>query len=140
MITKRMSIEESITLIEAIMESITAATGKDLEIQAASGKDILIELPDNAGARKVKFIDSDSAEVGSIDSNGAIIASKVTAPIPYATSDTNGAPGATAIVAAFGAAASGKIGVYKDSHSDGKTYLCISDASGWKVVEGTAAA
>lgn len=55
-----------------IVESVTAATGVDLELNTVTGKDMVINLIDNAGARKVLILDSDAATVASIDSNGVI--------------------------------------------------------------------
>jgi len=50
----------------------TTAAGVDTNINSAAGQNIIIQMGDNAGANRVSFEDSDSAEVFSIDSNGAL--------------------------------------------------------------------
>ncbi len=126
-------------LTKLYTDEIEANTTKDLIIKNAAGKDMKVVFTDAAGARDFEFIGSDTVKKAAVASNGEATFSKITAPIPYDATNTSGAPGATAIVAAFGAAAPGKIGVYKDTGTSGKTYLCIADSAGWKVIEGTAA-
>jgi hypothetical protein len=50
----------------------TAPAATDTEIDAIAGQDIILMMGDAAGANKVSFVDSASAEVFAIDSNGVL--------------------------------------------------------------------
>jgi hypothetical protein len=55
-----------------------AGAGTDLSIYSATGQDIIIQMGDAAGANKVSFTDSTTAEVFAVDSNGALTFSGLT--------------------------------------------------------------
>lgn len=63
-----------LTAVQGVLNTINAATGQHLAINGVTGKDIKFKVTDNAGARKVIFLDSDDSEVATIDSNGVITA------------------------------------------------------------------
>jgi hypothetical protein len=63
-----------LTAVQGILNTINAATGQHLAINGVTGKDIKFKLTDNAGARKLILLDSDDAEVVTIDSNGVLTA------------------------------------------------------------------
>lgn len=125
-------------------DTVQAPAGEDLTIQGRTGKDIILKLPDAAGARKVIIKDSADETVGSIDSNGVFTASQFVGPVPYAHSDTDGAPTNAELISAFGAVATvgaGFRGVFKDDHAvTGKRYLIICDGAAYYTIEATAAA
>ena len=52
----------------------TSGAGVDTSITAPAGQDIILQMGDAAGANKVSFVDSASAEVFAVDSNGTIAA------------------------------------------------------------------
>jgi hypothetical protein len=58
---------------------ITPAAANDLSIDAATGQDVIMKLGDNAGANKFSVLDSDSAEVFAVDSNGGQTYTTITA-------------------------------------------------------------
>jgi hypothetical protein len=135
---------------------ITPATGEDLVLQGVTGKDIKLKLTDAAGSRKVEILDSSDNVVMSIDSDGNIIGTLLTGNVTgnvtgdingkcrtiYAHTDTDGAPSNAECISAFGAAATvgaGFIGIYKDDHASGKTYVCVSNGTAYDVAELTAA-
>lgn len=64
------------TSVSAPIYTVAAAT--DLAINAVSGQDIILKMGDAAAANKVSFVDSASAEVASIDSNGAFTTTGLT--------------------------------------------------------------
>ena len=131
------------TGVVAGASTITAATGSDLSLIADGDEDVIVKMGDAAGANKVLFKDSANALQASIDSNGVFDAVTSTAPMSYATTDTDGAPTNAECVSAFGAAAAvgaGFIGVYQDSHASGKSYVCVSNGATYSVAELTAAA
>ncbi len=148
----------SLSMDALVAATITAIAGRDIQINGVTGKDIKFKLTDAAGARKIIILDSADAEVGSIDSNGVFtsvggfagaLTGNVTGNVngqcrtTYAHSDTDGAPTNAECVSAFGAAATvgaGFIGIYKDDHESGKTYVCVSNGSAYGVSELTAAA
>jgi hypothetical protein len=131
---------------------ITPATGEDLVLQGVTGKDIKLKLTDAGGSRKVEILDSSDNVVMSIDSDGNIIGTLFTGNVvgningrcrtTYAHTDTDGAPSNAECISAFGAAATvgaGFIGIYKDDHASGKTYVCVSNGTAYDVAELTAA-
>lgn len=123
--------------------TITAATGEDLSLVADGDEDVVVKMGDAAGANKVLFKDSANATVASLDSNGVFTAVTDLTPMKYAHTDTNGAPTNTECVSAFGAAAAvgaGFIGVYKDDHADGVSYLCVSNGTNYDIFTGVAGA
>ncbi len=71
-VEKPITLTSEIDLIDLICQTIKSATGYDIDITPAAGKDVVINLVDNAGARKVLILDSDAATIASIDSNGVI--------------------------------------------------------------------
>jgi hypothetical protein len=79
------------TPVIAAIGSLTAATGADLTIQAATGKEIKMLLTDAAGARKFEVLDSGSAVVFSVDSDGNVTATTVAAAFTGNLTATTGA-------------------------------------------------
>ena len=67
------NLDAAITLATSVSSPIYTSTGAiDTNINAVAGQDIIMKMGDAAGANKVSFVDSASAEVFSIDSNGSI--------------------------------------------------------------------
>lgn len=142
-LTKKLELIGTIELDEAEINSITPDTGNHLDLNAVASKDLRLYLSDNAGARKLLIYDSDDALVASIDSNGVIDGSKMTAPLTYAEAETSGAPTNAECVSAFGAAATvgaGFIGVLQDTAAEGVSYLCVSNGTNYDVFTGVAGA
>ncbi len=133
-------VASTLGVTDVVVTNITATASQHLTILGVTGKDIIMKLTDAAGARKVLIKDSADDTVASIDSDGIGTFTKVVAPIPTASGDIEGAPTNAECVAAFGAAAIGKQGIYVDTHESGKTYLCIASATAYSVLEATAAA
>lgn len=123
--------------------SVTAATGTDLVLNGVTGKDVIVKLTDAAGARKLIVKDSADAVVASIDSDGNVIATKVTAKGPYAESATAGAPSAATLISAFGAVATVGAGFraqYKDTTaSTGVLYDVGCDGTNYWTIAATKA-
>lgn len=140
---KRTVTANSFSVDDLVTGVITALTGEDLELQGVTGKDIVLKLTDASGARSVKVLDSADATVASIDSDGNIIATKITAKVPYAESATGGVPSAATLIAAFGAAATVGAGFkaqYKDTTaSTGVLYDVGCDGTNYWVTAKTKA-
>lgn len=67
--TVTLDLDDAIDLATSVTSPIYTSIG-DMRITAAAGSDIIMQMGDNAGVNKVSFLDSDSAEVFAIDSNG----------------------------------------------------------------------
>lgn len=77
--TVTLNLDDAITLATSVSAPLyTVAAATDLAITAATGQDVVIKMGDNAAANKVSFIDSDDAEVASIDSNGGFSMGAIT--------------------------------------------------------------
>jgi hypothetical protein len=77
--TVTFNLDAAITLATSVSSPLyTVAAATDLAITAATGQDVVIKMGDNAAGNKVSFIDSDDAEVASIDSNGAFTTTGLT--------------------------------------------------------------
>lgn len=63
-----------ITGVQAVVNTVNAASGQHLAINGVTGKDVKFKVTDNAGVRKFIFLDSDDAEIVTIDSNGVLTA------------------------------------------------------------------
>jgi len=124
--------------------NVAATSASHLSVtNAAADKNIVFKLGDAAGATKISFTDSADAEVASIDSNGVVDGSKITAPLTYAEAETTGAPTNAECVSAFGAAATvgaGFVGVLQDTAANGVSYLCVSNGTNYDVFTGVAGA
>ncbi len=63
----------------SVTSPIYTSTGAvDTNINAVASQDIIIKMGDNAAVNKVSFVDSDSAEVANIDSNGGFTTTGLT--------------------------------------------------------------
>lgn len=124
--------------------NVAATSASHLSVtNAAADKNIVFKLGDAAAATKISFTDSANSEVASIDSNGVIDGSKMTAPLDYAEAETTGAPTNAECASAFGAAASvgaGFVGVLQDTAAQGVSYLCVSNGTNYDVFTGVAGA
>jgi hypothetical protein len=75
--TITLNLDAAITLATSVTSPIyTAAAG--LAINAVAGNNITMKMGDAAGVNKVSFVDSASAEVASIDSNGGFTTTGLT--------------------------------------------------------------
>ena len=73
------NMDAAITLATSVSSPIyTVAAATDMNINSASGQDIIMKMGDAAGANKVSFVDSASAEVFAIDSNGGLTFTSLT--------------------------------------------------------------
>jgi hypothetical protein len=69
----------TITASTSFVSPIFTSTGAvDTNINAVGGQDIIVKMGDAGAANKVSFVDSASAEVASIDSNGAFTTTGLT--------------------------------------------------------------
>ena len=97
--------------------------------------DVDIQLGDNGGVNLFRIYDSTPAIVASVNSDGrGYFASTV--QVIEVNGNIAGAPTQAEMVAAFGAAVSGRIGVYGDTNGAGVAYLCFADTvagagAGW---------
>lgn len=78
--TVTVNMDAAISLATSVTSPLYTTDAADMDITAASGQDIDITMGDAAGANFVSFLSSTPAEVGSIDSTGAMSA------LSYATS------------------------------------------------------
>lgn len=136
--TSNSLVASSLAISDLVVTNITATASQHLTLIGVTGKDIIAKLTDAAGARKFIIKDSADAEVASIDSDGNIIANKVTAKGPYAESAIAGAPSAATLISAFGAAATvgkGFTAEYKDTTaSTGVLYAVGCDGANYWAV------
>lgn len=65
------NLDDAISLSTSVTSPIYTTSGADMNINADTNQDILIQMGDDAGAQKISFEDSGSAEVANIDSDGA---------------------------------------------------------------------
>jgi len=71
--TVTLNLDAAITLATSVTTPlVTAAAATDIQITAPTGQDCIIKLGDNAAANKLSILDSDDAEVYSVDSNGVL--------------------------------------------------------------------
>jgi len=75
-------------LLEELSQDTTPQLGGDLDLQAnkilsTGSNDIIIKLPDNAGVREVKILDSDDTQVWGVDSDGNQYALPINNPYLY---------------------------------------------------------
>jgi hypothetical protein len=71
--TITLNLDPAITLATSVTSPLyTSGAGVDVAISAPANQDIILKMGDAAGANKVSFVDSASAEVFAIDSNGGI--------------------------------------------------------------------
>lgn len=70
--TVTLNLDDAIVLATSVSSPLYTSVAADLAITAPAGQDILIQMGDAAGANKVSFLDSASAEVFAIDSNGTL--------------------------------------------------------------------
>lgn len=77
--TVTLNLNAAITLATSVSSPIFTSTGAiDTNINAVAGQDIIVKLGDAAAANKISFVDSASAEVASIDSNGGFTTTGLT--------------------------------------------------------------
>lgn len=94
--TQTFNLDPAIVLATSVSAPIyTVAAATDLAINAVAGQDIIVKMGDAGGTNKVSFIDSASAEVASIDSDGALTTTGLTftgllTALASATIDTAG--------------------------------------------------
>lgn len=74
------NLDAAISLATSVTSPIYTTSAADMNINSAANQDILVQMGDAAGAQKISFEDSASAEVASLDSDGAMTA------LSYATS------------------------------------------------------
>ena len=68
--TITVNLDAAVTLATSLTTPIVAASGADLNINADTNFDIIMKMGDAGGAQKVSLLDSGTAEVASIDSDG----------------------------------------------------------------------
>lgn len=78
--TVTFNLDAAISLSTSVTSPIYTTSAADMNINSAASQDILMQMGDAAGAQKISFEDSASAEVGSLDSNGNLTT------LSYATS------------------------------------------------------
>lgn len=70
--TVTLNLDDAISLVTSVTSPLFTASAVDVAVSAPAGKDVIIKLGDAAGANKFSIIDSASAEVFNIDSNGVM--------------------------------------------------------------------
>lgn len=70
--TVTLNLDDAISLVTSVTSPLFTATAVDVAVSAPAGKDVIVKLGDAAGANKFSIIDSASAEVFNIDSNGVM--------------------------------------------------------------------
>jgi hypothetical protein len=70
-----------VTGLQAVVNTLNAAASTHLAINGVTGKDVKVKLTDASGSRKLIILDSSDAEVATIDSNGDIVATSITASV-----------------------------------------------------------
>jgi hypothetical protein len=77
--TLTFNLDDAITLATSVTSPIyTVAAATDLAVNAVTGQNIIMKMGDASGVQKVSFVDSASAEVASIDSNGGFTTTGLT--------------------------------------------------------------
>lgn len=120
--------------------NITAAADEDLELNGVATKDVIIKLGDENSALQV--LDDSEDPIAIINSDG-ITGTSIIGPGPYEEAETGGAPSTPQLIAAFGLVnetGAGFRGVFKDTGTEGKTYLVLNNGTNYSIIEATAAA
>lgn len=72
--TVTLNLDNAITLATSVTAPLFTAAAADALVQAGGANDVVLRLGDNAGATYLRVQDSDSADVWTIDSDGAFAA------------------------------------------------------------------
>jgi len=120
---------------------------EELVLSLIAGGDHTLKLQDNAGSNKLSIVDSDDAEVASIDSDGnaqfdGLVDCDGGVATVVATDNVSDPPSDAELDSAFGepgTVGAGFVGILDDNDDATDCYMCWTDGSAWFFTKGTKA-